>query len=122
MALLRAIAAVSEVKAKGDEKIGVHIVAKALEAPLRQIVDNGGGDGAVVVDEVRNLPTNQGYDANAGKYTDMYKAGVIDPAKVVKNALLNASSIAGLMLTTQVCVTRTDEPAGGKKTVEGAVR
>ncbi|WLD10708.1 chaperonin GroEL [Planctellipticum variicoloris] len=123
VALLRAIAAVSEVKAKGDEKIGVHIVAKALEAPLRQIVDNGGGDGAVVVDEVRNLPTNQGYDANAGKYTDMYKAGVIDPAKVVKNALLNASSIAGLMLTTQVCVTRTDEPAGGKKkSVEGAVR
>ena len=124
VALLRAIEAVSEVKAKGDEKIGVHIVTKALEAPLRQIVENGGGDGAVVVDEVRNMPTNQGYDANAGKYTDMYKAGVIDPAKVVKNALLNAASIAGLMLTTQVLVTRTDEPAGGKKkkAVEGAVR
>jgi chaperonin GroEL len=124
VALLRCIEAVSEVKAKGDEKIGVAIVAKALEAPIRQIVGNCGQDGAVVADEVRSMKSNQGFDANSGEYTDMYKAGIIDPAKVVKNALLNASSIAGLMLTTQVLVTRTDEPGSDKKkpTVEGAVK
>ena len=124
VALLRCIDAVSEVKAKGDEKIGVAIVAKALEAPIRQIVANCGKDGAVVADEVRSMGKNQGFDANSGDYTDMYKAGIIDPAKVVKNALLNASSIAGLMLTTQVLVTRTDEPGSDKKkpTVEGAVK
>lgn len=123
VALLRAIAAVSEVKAKGDEKIGVHIVAKALEGPIRQIVNNCGLDGSVVADEVRNLPTNTGYDANAGKYVDMYKAGIIDPAKVVKSALRNASSIAGLMLTTSVLVTRSDETDGKPRAkVEGSVR
>ena len=123
VALLRAIEAVSEVKAKGDEKIGVHIVAKALESPIRQIVENCGTDGAVVADEVRQKGKNIGYDANTGEYVDMYKAGIIDPVKVVKNALLNASSIAGLMLTTSVCVTRTDEPGGEKKPrVEGAVK
>lgn len=123
VALLRAIAAVSEVKAKGDEKIGVQIVAKALEGPIRQIVNNCGLDGSVVADEVRNLPTNNGYDANAGKYVDMYKSGIIDPAKVVKSALRNASSIAGLMLTTSVLITRSDETDGKPKAkVEGAVR
>jgi chaperonin GroEL len=124
VALLRCIDAVSEVKAKGDEKIGVAIVAKALEAPIRQIVGNCGQDGAVVADEVRSMAKNQGFDANTGEYKDMYKAGIIDPAKVVKNALLNAASIAGLMLTTQVLVTRTDEPGSDKKkpTVEGAVK
>ncbi len=122
VALLRAIAAVSEVKAKGDEKIGIHIVAKALEGPIRQIVNNCGLDGSVVADEVRNLPTNTGYDANAGKYVDMYKAGIIDPAKVVKSALRNAASIAGLMLTTSVLVTRSDDTDGKPKSkVEGAV-
>ncbi|MFO0919176.1 MAG: chaperonin GroEL [Planctomycetaceae bacterium] len=123
VALLRAIEAVSEVKAKGDEKIGVAIVAKALEAPIRQIASNGGTDGAVVADEVRQKGKNIGYDANTGEYVDMLKAGIIDPVKVVKNALLNASSIAGLMLTTSVCVTRTDEPGGDKKPkVEGAIK
>jgi chaperonin GroEL len=123
VALLRAIDAVSEVKAKGDEKIGVQIVAKALEGPIRQIAANCGVDGAVVADEVRSMSKNTGYNAHTGEYVDMYKAGIIDPAKVVKSALLNASSIAGLMLTTQVLVTRTDEPGSDKKkpTVEGAV-
>jgi len=123
VALLRAIAAVSEVKAKGDEKIGVQIICKALESPIRQIVANCGLDGSVVADEVRNMPTNTGYDANAGKYVDMYKAGIIDPAKVVKSALRNAASIAGLMLTTQVLVTRSDDTDGkAKSKVEGSVR
>jgi chaperonin GroEL len=120
---LRAIEAVESVKLKGDEKIGGHIVARALEAPIRQIAENCGVDGSVVADEVRNMPANTGYNANTGEYVDMYKAGIIDPAKVVKTALANAASIAGLMLTTQVLVTRTDELAGGERArVEGAVR
>ena len=107
----------------GDEKIGVAIVVKALEAPIRQIASNCGTDGAVVADEVRQKGKNIGYDANTGEYVDMFKAGIIDPVKVVKNALLNASSIAGLMLTTSVCVTRTDEPGGEKKAkIEGAIK
>ncbi len=124
VALLRCIDAVSEVKAKGDEKIGVAIVARALEAPIRQIVNNCGLDGSVIADEVRSMDKNKGFDANSREYVDMFKAGIIDPAKVVKNALLNASSIAGLMLTTQVLVTRTDEAGSDKKkpTVEGAVK
>jgi chaperonin GroEL len=123
VALLRAIETVEAVKGKGDEKIGIAIIARALEAPIRQIAENCGMDGSVVADEVRRKPKNTGYDANNGEYVDMYKAGVIDPAKVVKSALLNAASIAGLMLTTKVLVTRTDDLEGGEKSkVEGAVR
>jgi chaperonin GroEL len=123
VALLRAIEAVKEVKAKGDEKIGVEIIVRALEAPIRQIASNGGADGAVVADEVRQKSGNIGYDANTGEYVDMFKKGIVDPTKVVKNALINASSIAGLMLTTQVLVTRTDETGGGDKPkVEGSIR
>ena len=123
VALLRCIEAAESVKVKGDEKIGQHIVARALEAPIRQIVENCGQDGSVVADEVRQLKGNMGFDANTGEYVDMLEAGIIDPAKVVKNALMNASSIAGLMLTTQVLITRTDELDGGEKAkIEGAVR
>jgi chaperonin GroEL len=136
VALLRAIDAVNEVnakgykladdstvKAKGDEKIGVVIVAKALESPIRQIASNCGLDGSVIADEVMQKRTNIGFDANSGEYVDMYKAGIIDPTKVVTCALANAASIAGLMLTTQVLVTRTDDLEGGDKPkVEGSVR
>jgi len=124
VALLRCIKAVQEVKAKGDEKIGVEIVARALQAPIRQIATNTGVDGAVVADEVINQKSDTvGYNAHTREYVDMYKAGVIDPAKVVKTALRNAGSIAGLMLTTQVLITRTEEPGGAKKaTTEGAIR
>jgi len=123
VALLRSIEAVKEVKAKGDERIGVDLVARALEAPIRQIAENSGADGSVIADEVRQKPTNTGYDANTGEYVDMFKKGIVDPTKVVKNALINAASIAGLMLTTQVLVTRTDEAGGGDKPkVEGSIR
>ncbi|RMG37178.1 MAG: chaperonin GroEL [Planctomycetota bacterium] len=123
VALLRAIEAVEAVRGRGDEKIGIEIVAKALEAPIRQIAENCGRDGAVIADEVRQRPENVGFDANTGEFVDMYEAGIIDPAKVVTSALANAASIAGLMLTTQVLVTRTDELEGGKKpAVEGSVR
>ena len=124
VALLRAIEAVKEVKGKGDERIGIEIIARALEAPIRQIASNCGEDGSVVADEVKQKAKNVGFNAVTEEYVDMFKAGIIDPAKVVKNALRNAASIAGLMLTTDVLVTRTDELDGkGKKpTVEGAIR
>jgi chaperonin GroEL len=123
VAYLRAIPAVEAVKAKGDERIGVAIVARALEAPLRQIAENSGLDGAVVADEVKQKPQNHGYDARGGKYCDMVKEGIIDPTKVIRSALQNAASIAGLMLTTEVLVTRTDDVAGGDKPrVEGSIR
>jgi chaperonin GroEL len=125
VALLRCREAVEKVRntARGDEKIGVDIVLKVLSAPLRQIADNSGVDGSVVADEVAEKPANVGFDANTGKYVDMFKAGIIDPLKVVRTALQNAASIAGLMLTTETLVT--DLPKEDKKkerAVEGAVR
>lgn len=123
VALLRSIKAIEAVKAKGDEKIGVDIVVRALEAPIRQITCNSEEGGAVVADEVKNqTEATFGFNAVTGKYVDMYKAGVIDPAKVVKSALRNAASIAGLLLTTQVLVT-SGGPAGSKPSnTEGVVR
>jgi chaperonin GroEL len=108
--------------AKGDEKVGVDIVLRALDGPLRQIADNCGIDGSVIADEVSRKPTNHGYNANAGEYTDMYKAGVIDPVKVVRTALSNAASIAGLLLTTEALVTNFDDDDKGKQQIEGSVR
>jgi chaperonin GroEL len=108
-------------KAKGDEKIGVEIVLHALTAPMKQIADNCGIDGSVVVDEVLEKPQNTGYDANAAKYVDMLKAGIIDPVKVVRSALSNAASIAGLMLTTEALVTSMDKEDKARR-IEGVVR
>ncbi|MAT71169.1 MAG: chaperonin GroEL [Planctomycetaceae bacterium] len=124
VALLRCTEAVQAARsgAKGDEKIGVDIVAGVLSAPLKQIADNCGLDGSVIADEVSQKSGAQGYDANAGEYTDMYKAGVIDPAKVVKTALTNASSIAALILTTEALVTNFDSKDQDKKAVVGSVR
>jgi chaperonin GroEL len=95
VALLRCREAVEKARssAKGDEKIGVDIVARSLSTPLRQIADNCGVDGTVVVDEVAQKATNVGYDANTGKYVDMFKAGIIDPLKVVRTALANAAAL-----------------------------
>jgi len=123
VALLRCREAVEKARsaAKGDEKIGVDIVLHVLDAPLRQIVDNCGRDGSVVADEVSQKSTNTGYDANTGDYVDMYKAGVIDPAKVVKTALSNAASISALMLTTEALVTNLDEKDQDKRRIEGSV-
>ncbi len=123
VALLRAIPAVEKVDADGDEAIGVKIVARALEGPIRQIAENRGDDGAVIADEVKQLKGANGYDAAKGEYTDMLEAGILDPAKVVMSALTHAASIAGLMLTTQVLVTRTDDADGkAKADVPGAIR
>jgi chaperonin GroEL len=124
VALLRCKEAVEKVRnqAKGDEKIGVEIVLDALESPIRQIVDNCGLDGSVIADEVSRKPTNTGYDANQGEYVDMYKAGIIDPVKVVRTALSNAASIAALMLTTETMVTNIDKEEKDRGKVEGVVR
>ena len=107
VALLRCREAVDKVRAnvRGDEKIGVDILSRALSAPLKQIVDNSGADGDVVVDEVASREESVGYDASTGKYVDMYEAGVIDPLQVVRAALSHAASVAGLMLTTETLVT-----------------
>jgi chaperonin GroEL len=108
-------------KAKGDERIGIDIVLAALDAPMRQIADNGGIDGSVVVDEVRQKGANIGFNANTGEYVDMFKAGVIDPVKVVRTALSNAASIAGLLLTTEALVTNYDAEDKERRAVEGVV-
>lgn len=107
--------------AKGDEKIGVDIVLAALDAPMRQIANNGGIDGSVVVDEVRQKAKNIGYNANTGEYSDMLKAGVIDPVKVVRTALANAGSIAGLLLTTEALVTNFEAEDKERRPVEGVI-
>jgi chaperonin GroEL len=123
VALLRCTDAVQAVrgKVKGDEKIGVDIILSVLAAPLRQIADNGGIDGSVVVDEVMQKPLNSGYDAKTARYTDMFKAGIIDPVKVVRTALANAASIAALMLTTEALVTNYDEEDADKKRIQGSI-
>ncbi len=123
VALIRCTEAVQAIrgKVKGDEKIGVDIILGALAAPLRQIADNGGIDGSVVVDEVMQKPVNSGYDAKSAEYTDMFKAGIIDPVKVVRTALANAASIAALMLTTEALVTNYDEEDADKKRIQGSI-
>ncbi len=124
VALLRGREALQKARssAKGDERIGVDIVDRALAAPLKQIADNCGIDGSVVVEEVASKSTNMGYDANRGEYVDMLKAGIIDPVKVVRTALANAASIAGLLLTTEALVTNFDDEDKDKQRVEGSIR
>ncbi|HIQ22921.1 MAG TPA: chaperonin GroEL [Planctomycetes bacterium] len=123
VALIRCRQAVEKCRtnARGDEKIGVDIIYRALSKPLEQIAENCGLDGAVVVEEVAAKPTNTGFDANTRKYVDMFKAGIIDPLKVVRTALENAASIAGLMLTTETLVTDLKKE-DKEKEVEGSVR
>jgi chaperonin GroEL len=125
VAFLRAIEAVenAKVKAKGDEKLGFEIVAGALRWPARQIADNAGEDGEVVVDQIlQNKNPSWGYNAATDEYVDMFKAGIIDPTKVARTALLNAASVSGLALTTEVLITELKEKKGEEATpVAGAV-
>src|SRR5580700_9734095 len=116
VALLRAAAALADLKLEGDEQIGVNIVKRACEEPLRQIVINSGTEGAIVVSKVReNSNPNFGYNASTDSYEDLVAAGVIDPTKVTRTALQNASSIASLMLTTEAMIAEIPEkkPAPG---------
>ncbi len=109
VALLRCQASLADLKAEGDDAIGIQIVRKACEAPLRQLVDNAGMEGSVVVEEVKKQKGTQGYDVASGTYVDMYKSGIIDPTKVTRTALQNAASIASLLLTTECMITEIPE-------------
>ena len=122
VALLHAIKPVQAAakKVEGDEAIGYRIIARALEEPARQIAENAGVDGGVVVDEILSRGNNIGYDAARGEYVDMFEAGIIDPAKVARVALQNAASVAGLMLTTDVLCTEYKEEK--HENIEGAMR
>ena len=122
VAFLRAIAVVEQgrAKAKGDEKVGFDILCNALKAPTKQIVDNGGEHGDVIVAQLLEKSGSTGYDAGKSEFVDMLKAGIIDPAKVAKTALQNAASVAGLMLTTNVVITDLKDDDAENATV-GAV-
>ena len=109
VALLRAAKAVKSLKLEGDESIGADIVLRATEEPLRQLSANGGYEGSIIVREVLERKTNEGFDVETGTYVDMLKAGIIDPTKVTRSALQNAASIAGLLLTTECMVTEIPE-------------
>ena len=105
VAYLRAQKAVEALDLEGDEKVGANIIARAIEAPLRKLVDNAGLEAALVIANVKKATGTNGYNVRTGEYVDMLKAGVVDPAKVTRSALQNAASIAGLLLTTDCMVT-----------------
>jgi len=120
VALLRAMEAVEKIKESGDVQVGVNIVKRALEEPTRQIIANAGLEGSVIVRDLKDRGGNFGFNAQTEKTEDMFKAGIVDPAKVTKSALQNAASIAGLMLTTEALVSEIKEkdkapamPGGG---------
>ena len=114
VALVRCVSALDSLKLKDDEAIGVQIVRRALEEPLRQIVGNAGEEGAVVVGRIRDSKdSNFGYNAQTGEFEDLIKAGVVDPTKVTRTALQNAASIASLMLTTEALVSEIPEEKKG---------
>ena len=115
VALVRAKSVLTKIDTEhADEETGVQIVARAIEAPLRTIVENAGGEGSVVVAKVMDGKADYGYDAKSEKYVEMFKAGIIDPAKVTRVALENAASVAGMILTTECALTdiKEDTPAG----------
>jgi chaperonin GroEL len=111
VALLRTLPALSKLKLGGDQQYGVDIICRALEQPLRQIAQNGGAEGAVVVNKVRVGKNAYGYNALSGEYEDLVLAGVIDPTKVVRVALQNAASVAALMLSTEALIAERQSPA-----------
>ena len=118
VALIRCLPAIEALKLEGDEQIGVDIVKRAVEAPLRALASNGGVEGSIVVQEVKKRKGNEGYNVATNVYEDLVKAGVVDPKKVTRSALQNAASIAGLLLTTECLITELPEkdkpaPAGG---------
>jgi len=118
VALLRTWNVLNDLKLEGDEQIGVEIVKRAIEAPLRALASNAGVEGSIIVQEVKKRKGNDGYNVATGAFEDLVKAGVVDPKKVTRTALQNAASIAGLLLTTECLITELPEkekpaPAGG---------
>ncbi len=117
VALVRGSKALDGLKLEGDQKVGMQIIRRAIEEPMRHIASNAGAEGSIVVAKVKDMKQDEGFNAATEAYEDLVKAGVIDPAKVVRNALQNASSIASLLLTTEALVSEIPEekkePAGG---------
>jgi chaperonin GroEL len=121
VALIRAQKALDNIKGlEGDEAVGVQIVRRAIEEPTRQLADNAGQEGALIVQEIKKRKGNEGYDVASGEYKDLVKAGIVDPTKVTRSALQNAASISGLLLTTEALITELPEkektppmPGGG---------
>jgi chaperonin GroEL len=109
VALLRCLATLEKMKIKSDQKLGVKVVMRAMEEPLRQIAKNAGSEGSVVIDKVKNGKGAFGYNAETNTYEDLMKAGIMDPTKVVRLALQNAASVASLMLTTEAMVAEKPE-------------
>jgi chaperonin GroEL len=126
---IRAISALDKLEneVEGDQRVGVRIIKRALEEPLRYIADNAGAEGSIVVQRVREMKAGEGYDANDGSYGDMLSKGIVDPTKVTRSALQNAASIAGLLMTTEALITELPEkepkgvgmPGGGMGGMEG---
>jgi chaperonin GroEL len=125
VALLRCLGAVAALKAEGDEAVGVGIIRRALEEPLRQIANNAGHEGAVIVARVREMKGDEGYNAQMDVFENLVEAGVIDPTKVVRSALQNAASIASLLLSTEAVISEIpaekSEPRGGGMSPEGGM-
>lgn len=110
--LIRSIPALEKLKLDADEQIGVNIIKKSLEEPLRQLVANAGVEGSVIVEQIKKEKTNIGFDAEKNKITDMLEAGIIDPTKVARTALINSSSIASLLITTEAVIAEKPEKEG----------
>jgi chaperonin GroEL len=114
VAFIRAQKVLDNIKdLEGDEQVGVQIVRRAIEEPMRQLADNAGQEGALIVQEVKKRKGNEGYNVTSGEYTDLVKAGIVDPTKVTRSALQNAASISGLLLTTEAIVTELPEKEKG---------
>ena len=113
VALIRAQKALDKLELEGDEKVGAAIIRRAIEEPLRTLADNAGQEGALIVQEVKKRKGNEGYNVATGEYTDLVKAGVVDPTKVTRSALQNAASISGLLLTTEAIITELPEKEKG---------
>ena len=120
VALLRASKALHQLKLKADEQIGVNIISRAIEEPMRWIATNAGHEGSIVVQRVKDMKDEEGFNAQTETYENLVQAGVIDPTKVVRSGLQNAASIASLLLTTEAVITQIPEknrdaavPGGG---------
>jgi chaperonin GroEL len=120
VALLRASKVLQKLKLEGDEQVGVNIITRAIEEPMRWIATNAGHEGSIVVQRVKDMKDDEGFNAQTEQYENLVRAGVIDPTKVVRSAIQNAASIASLLLTTEAVVSQIPEknqsvapPAGG---------
>ncbi|MDP3013708.1 MAG: TCP-1/cpn60 chaperonin family protein, partial [Candidatus Subteraquimicrobiales bacterium] len=116
---INSLPALRKLNLVGDEAVGLQVVEKSLEEPLRQLAGNAGFEGSVVVEKVKGLPKGHSLDVMTGEFTDMVKAGIIDPAKVARSALQNAASIAAMLLTTEALVA--EKPEEEKRSMGGGM-